>query len=223
MSDSITRIADLPENGLAGSLANGETNYIPINVHPNPYGNNGQAIQPPAQPSYSPPVSVGSAAPEKQNIQIQYQGAPGVVAPGGGEQQYRLPSRDIPMDPAFITQDTEVKPNYVPPATPVSVSDYVKEYEERKLAKIQEHKAKNHRAQMADDWFSEIQVPLFITILFFVFQMPIVNNLLQKYLPFLAIYHADGNLNVYGLLLKSLFFGSVYYSISKGVDYLTVL
>jgi hypothetical protein len=39
----------------------------------------------------------------------------------------------------------------------------------------------------------------------------------------LAIYHPDGNFNVYGLLLKSIFFGSIYYFVTKGVDYLTVI
>jgi hypothetical protein len=219
MADSTTRITDLPENGMPVS-GGADTNYMPMNVHPNPYGNSGPqpGFQPPA-PSYVPPSS--GQAPPPQNIQIQF---PAEMAglPTGGE-QYRLPSRDIPMNPAAITQDIEIRPNYVPPPPPATISDYVREYEDKKLAKAQEHQAKTHRAEMADDIFSELQIPLFLTILFFLFQMPFVNNLLHKYFAFAMITNADGNLNVQGLILKSVLFGSIYYAISKGVQYLTVV
>lgn len=221
MSDSITRIIDLPENGISGNAVNGETNYIPMNVHPNPYGNSGPQIGVPAQPSYNPPpqgggLSQGGAPP--QNIQIQYPQGMG----NGETPQYRLPSHDIPMNPAGITQDAAVTPNYVPPPPP-SINDYVRDYEEKKQAKYQEIQSRKHREQVADDWFSEFQIPLFIALLFFVFQMPIINTLIHKYFSFLAIYHEDGNFNVYGLLLKSVAFGVLYYTLSKSVDYLTTI
>ena len=218
MAESTTRITDLPETGMAGST---DTNYMPMNVHPNPYGNSGpqQGFQPPA-PSYTPPHSGGAAA-SPQNIQIQFSPENEPAAPPS--QQYRLPSRDIPMKPADITQDAEIRPNYVPPPPPATISDYVREYEDKKLAKAQEHQSKKHREELADDIFSELQIPIFIAVLFFLFQMPVLNNLLHKYFAFLRIYHADGNFNIYGLLLKSILFGAIYYSISKTISYLTVV
>ena len=55
-----------------------------------------------------------------------------------------------------------------------------------------------------DMLLTEIQIPLFIAILYFVFQLPVINSLLLKYFSFLAIYDIDGNFNLIGLILKSI-------------------
>ena len=44
--------------------------------------------------------------------------------------------------------------------------------------------------------------------------MPIINKLMST-LSFLPIYRTDGNANVYGVILKSAMFGSLFYSINK--------
>ena len=59
----------------------------------------------------------------------------------------------------------------------------------------------------------EFQVPIILGLLYFFFQLPIVNAQIFKKFAFLSIYDEDGNFNIYGLGLKSVLFGSVYYMI----------
>jgi hypothetical protein len=68
---------------------------------------------------------------------------------------------------------------------------------------------------------SELQVPIVIILLYFFFQMPIMNTLLFKKFSFLSIYNDDGNFNLSGLMLKSILFGATYYSMIKTAQYLT--
>jgi len=172
--DSSTRIADLPEN-----ITMQMQDHLPINTHPNPYGNQ-PGLPPSTQPSY----------PTFQDMQ--------------------LPSRDIRVD-ASQFRDEATKVNYIPPVT---TTDYVKEYEDKKK-QYKEHNEQKHRVQVADDVFSELQMPILIAILFFIFQMPIINKLMSSTLSFLPIYRPDGNANIYGVVLKSVLFGSVVYGVNK--------
>jgi len=172
--DSSTRISDLPEN-----ITMQIQDHLPINTHPNPYGNQ-LGLPPTTQPSF---------------------------------QDMQLPSRDIRVD-ASQFRDEAVKVNYVPP--PPTTTDYVREYEDKKK-QYKEHNQQKHRVQVADDVFSELQMPILIAILFFIFQMPIINKLMSSTLSFLPIYRADGNANVYGVILKSVLFGSMFYSVNKAI------
>ena len=74
--------------------------------------------------------------------------------------------------------------------------------------------------KIRDIIFNEIQTPIFIAILFFLFQIPFINQLLKRF-AFLSIYNLDGNFNFKGLLLKSIIFGSVYYVIMKSVNFIS--
>ena len=104
MSEHTTRIADLPENitveiprqDMRNQAHASAPTYAPMNVHPNPYGNN-------VQPAIMP-------LPEQADI---------------GRPQ-RLPNRDIPMDQSTYQNDEEVQPNYIPKAKMSSdyVKDY---------------------------------------------------------------------------------------------------
>jgi hypothetical protein len=132
------------------------------------------------------------------------------------QQQMRLPSRDIPMNQLAFQQDEEIQANYVPQAK--LTSDYIRNYEKASEQALMNHEQKKYREQAASTLFSQLQLPILVAVLYFVFQMPIVTSLLRKYLSFLSIYHEDGNLNITGLLFKSAFFGSVFYSIQTAAD-----
>ena len=97
-----------------------------------------------------------------------------------------------------------------------SVCDYLREYEEKM--------AKEHVDQVRTDLrvsvYDEIQTPILIGVLFFLFQVPFLNALMFKYLGFLKIYSDDGNLNLYGLLFKSMLFGAVYFGFVKMTTFL---
>ena len=72
-----------------------------------------------------------------------------------------------------------------------------------------------------DDLLNDIQMPLFVGILFFIFQLPLVNTMIFKKFSFLSIYNEDGNFNVYGLILKSSLFGSFYMFSNKIISFIS--
>jgi hypothetical protein len=64
-----------------------------------------------------------------------------------------------------------------------------------------------------DAVYDELQTPLLISILYFLFQLPILKQTLFKYIPLLC--HNDGNYNLNGLLFTSVTFGFLFFSLSK--------
>ena len=202
---SMTRISDLPEIG--GQQKGMDGSYMPMNIHPNPYG--------------MPQNAIGSLPPqlESKNTQeekIQQQNI--MYTPTEFNQpQQRLPQRDIPRMPDQYLQDEQVQPNYIPKA--MNTNDYIDEYQEVTNKKLREYENKKRSEKLTENWFDEIRIPIIIGILFFIFHMPIINTLVFKRFSFLSIYNDDGNFNFYGLILKSIFFGSSFYFINRGMDF----
>jgi hypothetical protein len=64
-----------------------------------------------------------------------------------------------------------------------------------------------------DQLYDELQIPLLIAVLFFLFQLPIFKKLLYNYFP--VLFFKDGNINIYGYVFTSLLFGFLYYSLFK--------
>jgi len=237
MENTITRIADLPTDGNSTSNAyspmiptsaatSGKnasnnsglpTNYIPMNTHPNPYGNssqnnimpNPQQTQQTQQFNQPTPPPQSQYLTEEQQMQMQMQNM----------QHHRLPSRDIHQDTTNYAQDVQVQPNYIP--KPNISSDYVRDYENMTEQNVYEYEAKLQKLSRIDYILNEIQTPIFIAILFFLFQLPIVNTMIFKQFSFLSIHTNDGNFNFGGLVFKSVLFGSIYYSLYKFTSYLS--
>jgi len=222
---STTRISDLPENitlsmqpmnppGMMGGMGGVppqlnsmntrqppaedlNLTYSQMNVHPNPYGN-------PQQPQVMP---IPQAQFQHQQQMPQ-------------QPQYRLPSRDIPLETDMYTQDESITPNYIPPV-PKLTGDYIRDYEDDDEIQLKNYKQKKQKEKLLDRLFTELQIPIFIAIMFFIFQMPAVNTMIFKRFSFLSIYSADGNFNFYGLFLKSLMFGFAYFGLTKTIDYIS--
>jgi len=127
----------------------------------------------------------------------------------GGTQ---LPSRDIPMMTTGLSNDPQVRPNYVPPPPQGSDSDYIQNYEQSSDM-INSYNKQMQNSKSLDDMYDEIQTPLLLTVLYFLFQLPFFRKLLFTYIPFL--FSTDGNLNINGYLFTSLLFGLVFYSCNK--------
>ena len=121
-----------------------------------------------------------------------------------------LPSRDIPMDERQVKNDVEVKPNYIP--EPKIQEDYIKNLETPENL-IQENNQQISNIDRLNKLINDIQMPLIISLLYFLFQLPVVRKYSQKFAPML--YKTDGNLNLYGYLVNSLLFGSIFFIISK--------
>ena len=125
-----------------------------------------------------------------------------------------LPSRDIPMNTVNEVTDKQVQPNYVPENN----NDYIKE--EYTAEKIYEKQLEKEKARVKqDEMYDQFQTPILISILFLLFQLPVFNKNLFKYIPSLFI--KDGTLSFGGHLFKSVSFGVIYFLIMKGINYMS--
>ncbi len=112
-----------------------------------------------------------------------------------------LPQRDIPRDTLAHQTDPEAKPNYIPPA---QNEDYISN--QKKFEQIRQNPAVPVNL---DSLYDDIQGPLMLAVLYFLFQLPIFKYTLYKYTSSM-LFHSDGNYNIYGLIVVSGFFGFIY-------------
>jgi hypothetical protein len=117
----------------------------------------------------------------------------------------QLPSRDIPRSVEPLTQDPHVQPNYISP--PIQ-KDYIKESETAEEM-IRNHERRQDKDKQSEQLYDELQTPVLLAILYFLFQLPILRKLLFQYIPIL--FSSDGNININGLGFMSVLFGSSYY------------
>jgi len=123
----------------------------------------------------------------------------------------KLASRDIPMTTNGISADPHVQPNYVPPP-PENNVDYVKNSEQTSDM-INEYNKNIRKQDSLDDMYNEIQTPLLLAVLYFLFQLPFFRKFLFNYFPIL--FSNDGNLNINGFMFSSILFGLIYYMLNK--------
>jgi hypothetical protein len=126
----------------------------------------------------------------------------------------QLPSKDISMSTETLTHDVQIKPNYIPQADPQS-RDYIKENETNNEI-MNEYNNNISQSNSLDELYDEMQIPLLLGVLYFIFQLPIVRKSLFAYLPFL--FHIDGNFNINGYVITSVMFGIIYYILTKTVS-----
>ena len=122
-----------------------------------------------------------------------------------------LPSRDIPRNTAQIVQDPYTQPNYIPPPNNQNM-DYIDE-EGSNEEIIHKYQYMKNSDDSLDSLYSEIQTPLLLAVVYFIFQIPIFKVTLFKHLPFL--FNKDANFNINGLLFTSALYGLIYYACSK--------
>jgi hypothetical protein len=122
----------------------------------------------------------------------------------------QLPSRDISMSTIGISNDPHVQPNYVPP--PQDNTDYIRNYEQTSDM-INDYNKNAQDNNSLDDMYNEIQVPLLLAVMYFLFQLPFFRKILFGYFP--VLFSTDGNMNINGFLFTSALFGLIYYMINK--------
>ena len=127
----------------------------------------------------------------------------------------QLPSRDIPMNTSSISVDPQITPNYVPPP-PTSNQDYINSYEQTSDMVNTYNKGKQMNDSL-DDIYNEIQTPLLLSVLYFLFQLPFFKKILYTYIPFL--FSNDGNYNINGYLFTSILFGLLFHLLMKTTSY----
>ncbi len=127
----------------------------------------------------------------------------------------QLPSRDIPMTTNGLSADPQVMPNYVPPPSPQH-QDYIRNYEQPSDMVGNYNKGKNMNDSL-DEMYNEIQTPVLLAVLYFLFQLPFFKKLLYTYIPFL--FSNDGNYNINGFFFTSILFGLLFHLLMKTTSY----
>jgi hypothetical protein len=122
----------------------------------------------------------------------------------------QLPSRDIPMGTTGHSNDAQIQPNYIP--MPERQPDYIKEYESNSEM-IHNYNKQMNRNNSLDDMYNEIQMPLLLAVLYFLFQLPFFKRFLFGYFP--VLFSNDGNYNINGFLFTSTLFGLLFHTLNK--------
>jgi hypothetical protein len=187
MSDSTTNIFDLPTDPVGGGNI---SNNISLNASEN---------------ANAPPSAGGLSLDQNTISQIvnglQQASTTGIT---------QLPSRDIPFVTTTHSNDPQIQPNYVPP--PPQNNDYIKNYENSEDI-IESYNSNRHRQNSLDDMYNEIQLPVLLAVLYFLFQLPFFRKFLFNYFP--VLFSNDGNLNINGFLFSSVLFALLFYVLNK--------
>ena len=127
----------------------------------------------------------------------------------------QLPSRDISMTTTEYNTDQQINPNYVPEPSP-NHTDYIKNYEQSSDIVNDYNKNKQINGSL-DDIYNEIQTPILVMVLYFLFQLPFFKKFLYANIPFLFL--NDGNYNINGYLFTSIAFGMLFHFIIKTTSF----
>ena len=68
------------------------------------------------------------------------------------------------------------------------------------------------------DIIAQLQMPIVVAVLFWIFQIEKINYLMARYLKFAGLFQEDGAMNVWGITVKSVMFASAYYSVKLAID-----
>ena len=204
MSESTTNILDLPTNPAnGGNISNNISLSASESINPGQNVGVQQTNGPSAQNSNS--VSLDQSTISQIVNGLQQASATGAT---------QLPSRDIPMNTNTLTHDVNIQPNYIPPVNREVrfQEDYIKNYEEASDV-INNYNYNMENNNRLDDMYNEIQVPILLAVMYFLFQLPVFRKYLFSYFPIL--FSKDGNLNINGYLFMSSLFGILYYLLNK--------
>lgn len=194
-----TNIFDLPVDPAGGGSGGGPVQNISLNA------NEARPVQ------QQPILNTNGPQPLDQNTINHIVSGIQQASSSGATQ---LPSRDMPTSTNHIAQDVQVQANYVPPPPPQH-SDYIQQYEENNDI-VDDYYDKQKRNASLDSMYDELQTPLLLAVLFFLFQLPFFKKYLFAYMPMLFL--NDGNYNLYGFVFMSAFFAFVYYILSKTMN-----
>lgn len=199
MSDS-TPISNLPDGGNMSQSMHQQPQsnvYMPLNNHKNPFIDGQSNIN-----------GVPMVNTRTTNIGNSVGGAGGMSSTLDETIQYSLPSRDIPQQLERFTHDEQIKPSYIPRNSDIDEEDYIPE----EMEKIRNRRRKREKqVRFQEDNLVDIQQPFILALIFFILQLPVVNNIIFKYLGSFGFAGLDGNLNIAGIFLKSIGFGLIVY------------
>ena len=134
-----------------------------------------------------------------------------------------IPTRDIPMNPNVYTHDDQARPNYVP--QPPSGSqyhdgsgggggshDYIKDHTSMESI-VRANARQSNQLDTIEAIYYDLQMPILIGVLYFIFQMPVFRAQLLHFLP--SLFGEDGNFKIVGLTATSAMFAGTFFMIMK--------
>lgn len=126
----------------------------------------------------------------------------------------RLPSRDIPQNPNTITMDESVKPNFIPEDIDAGreASDYIANYETPNDV-LEKYDADEQNRENLEILYRELQTPILLAVLYFLFNLPAVRKGLHRFIP--NLFGSDGNPNLYGYAFNSIAFAALFFALNK--------
>ena len=127
-----------------------------------------------------------------------------------------IPTRDIPMTPNVYTHDEQARPNYVPqPQQSMGMSggnaDYIKDHTSMENI-VRANVRQSNQIDTIEAIYYDLQMPILIGVLYFIFQMPVFRAQLLHFLP--SLFGEDGNFKIMGLTATSVMFAGTFFVIT---------
>jgi len=124
-----------------------------------------------------------------------------------------LPPRDIPHDTLPHQHDKQTTPDFIPEQK----DDYIGNILDNEKI-IYNNQIKQNKIDNVEFIYEQIQMPLLISVIYFVFQIPLFKRWLFKLMP--KLFKPDGNANIYGYIFNSILFGLTYFIMTKSILYI---
>ena len=128
-----------------------------------------------------------------------------------------LQSRDIPQTQTHLTQDPEIQPSFIPNTK--YQDDYIKNNENREQI-MKQHEEKNKKEENYDILFNNLQTPILLAVIYFIFQLPIVKQTTFRLLP--SLFKKDGTSNLNGYIFHSVSFAVTYQALMLTLEYFSI-
>lgn len=170
-------------------------------------------IQIQAQPQQQPLQQVQPGQQSQQQLQQEMNTLVSNIQQASANGGTGLPSRDIPQNTTHLAIDHQVQQNNVVNDS----SDYLKHMPNLDSTLENRVRVKNIRDNKKYI-LEEIQIPLLVSLLFVIFQMPVSKQFFKTNFKFL--YNNENNYTLKGYIFMSVIFGAAYYIGIKLLDYL---
>ena len=170
-------------------------------------------IQIQAQPQQQPLQQLQPGQQSQQQLQQEMNTLVSNIQQASANGGTGLPSRDIPQNTTHLAIDHQVQQNNVVNDS----SDYLKHMPNLDNTLENRVRVKNIRDNKKYI-LEEIQIPLLVSLLFVIFQMPVSKQFFKTNFKFL--YNNENNYTLKGYIFMSVIFGAAYYIGIKLLDYL---
>ena len=117
------------------------------------------------------------------------------------------------MNPNGYTHDDQARPNYVPqPDGGGGGADYIKDHASMESI-VRANARQSNQIDTIEAIYYDLQMPILIGVLYFIFQMPVFRAQLLHFLP--SLFGEDGNFKIVGLTATSAMFAGTFFVIMK--------